>query len=93
MSLLNKVWRIVIGVSLVPAFGTLYQRLTLPEATRYTEAQKVVHEEEELKMKQDKVTIRDDRLRAPEKPVEPHAKAQFSGECVFVQRFWCILCR
>lgn len=35
------VWRIVVGVSLVPAFGTLYQRLTLPEAKRYTEAQEM----------------------------------------------------
>ena len=35
---LNLVWRIVVGVSLVPAFGTLYQRLTLPEAKRYEEA-------------------------------------------------------
>ena len=34
----NLVWRIVVGVSLVPAFGTLYQRLTLPEAKRYEEA-------------------------------------------------------
>lgn len=29
------VWRIIVGVSLIPAFGTLYQRLTLPESTRY----------------------------------------------------------
>ena len=34
-----SVWRIVVGLSLIPAFGTLYQRLTLPEATKYTEAQ------------------------------------------------------
>lgn len=32
------VWRIVVGVSLVPAFATLYQRLTLPEAKRYEDA-------------------------------------------------------
>jgi len=31
----------VIGVSLVPAFGTLYQRLTLPESTRYIASQKL----------------------------------------------------
>jgi hypothetical protein len=29
------VWRIIIALSLIPAFGTLYQRLTLPESTRY----------------------------------------------------------
>lgn len=39
------VWRIIVGISLIPAFGTLYQRLTLPEATRY-EASKRLHEEE-----------------------------------------------
>ncbi|KAJ7911896.1 hypothetical protein B0H13DRAFT_2327876 [Mycena leptocephala] len=31
--------RIVVGVSLIPAFGTLYQRLTLPESDRFKEAQ------------------------------------------------------
>ncbi|KAG9223299.1 hypothetical protein CCMSSC00406_0000012 [Pleurotus cornucopiae] len=44
-SKVDGVWRIVVGISLVPAFGTLYQRLTLPEATRY-EASKRLHEEE-----------------------------------------------
>lgn len=29
------VWRISVGLSLIPAFCTLYQRLTLPEARRY----------------------------------------------------------
>jgi len=32
---LNEVWRILVGLSLIPAFGTLYQRLTLPESNRY----------------------------------------------------------
>ncbi|KAG9119614.1 hypothetical protein FRC07_005289 [Ceratobasidium sp. 392] len=31
----KTVWRIIVGLSLVPAFGTLYQRLTLPESTRF----------------------------------------------------------
>ena len=35
------VWRIVVGLSLVPAFGTLYQRLTLPESTRYISSRKL----------------------------------------------------
>ncbi|KAH6918398.1 phosphate transporter [Coprinopsis sp. MPI-PUGE-AT-0042] len=35
------VWRIVVGISLIPAFGTLYQRLTLPESTRFEKAQKL----------------------------------------------------
>lgn len=32
-------WRIVVGLSLVPAFGTLYQRLTLAESTRFIASQ------------------------------------------------------
>lgn len=68
------VWRIVIGVSLVPAFGTLYQRLTLPESTRYTEAQRVANESDlELKLK-------DGPSCVEVKSVEPaHNKAQFAG--------------
>ncbi|KAG9007234.1 hypothetical protein FRB93_008057 [Tulasnella sp. JGI-2019a] len=38
-SKVNGVWRICVGVSLIPCAATLYQRLTLPEATRYNEAQ------------------------------------------------------
>ncbi|KAJ7628959.1 major facilitator superfamily domain-containing protein [Roridomyces roridus] len=38
-SKVDGVWRIVVGISLIPAFGTLYQRLTLPEAKRYEESQ------------------------------------------------------
>ncbi|KAJ7681559.1 inorganic phosphate transporter [Mycena rosella] len=34
-SKVDGVWRIVVGLSLVPAFATLYQRLTLPESTRF----------------------------------------------------------
>ena len=36
-------WRIVVGLSLIPAFGTLYQRLTLPESTRYISSQQFKH--------------------------------------------------
>ncbi|KAF7978454.1 hypothetical protein HWV62_652 [Athelia sp. TMB] len=39
-SKVDGVWRIVIGLSLIPAFGTLYQRLTLPESTRFIASQK-----------------------------------------------------
>ncbi|KAF7354234.1 MFS inorganic phosphate transporter [Mycena venus] len=38
-SKVDGVWRIVVGLSLIPAFGTLYQRLTLPESERFKEAQ------------------------------------------------------
>ncbi|KZT59377.1 MFS general substrate transporter [Calocera cornea HHB12733] len=34
----DGVWRIIVGLALIPAFGTLYQRLTLPESIRYTRA-------------------------------------------------------
>ena len=40
VSKVDGVWRIVVGLSLIPAFGTLYQRLTLPESTRYVESKK-----------------------------------------------------
>jgi PHS family inorganic phosphate transporter-like MFS transporter len=40
------VWRIVIGLSLIPAFATLYQRLTLPEATRFLVSQKSLADQE-----------------------------------------------
>ncbi|KAF9071836.1 phosphate transporter [Rhodocollybia butyracea] len=36
----DGVWRIVVGISLIPAFATLYQRLTMPESTRYTQAKR-----------------------------------------------------
>ncbi|KAK7063412.1 MFS inorganic phosphate transporter [Favolaschia claudopus] len=39
-SKVDGVWRIVVGLSLVPAFGTLYQRLTLAESTRFLDSQK-----------------------------------------------------
>ncbi|TFK37800.1 phosphate transporter [Crucibulum laeve] len=40
-SRVDGVWRIIIGLSLIPAFGTLYQRLTLPESTRFIASQKI----------------------------------------------------
>ncbi|KAI0744307.1 MFS general substrate transporter [Daedaleopsis nitida] len=47
-SRVDGVWRILVGLSLIPAFGTLYQRLTLPESTRFTESQKRVRDEESI---------------------------------------------
>ncbi|KAF9557370.1 MFS general substrate transporter [Agrocybe pediades] len=41
----DGVWRICIGVSLIPAFGTLYQRLTMGESKRFEDAQKLRHAE------------------------------------------------
>ncbi|EJU02959.1 MFS general substrate transporter [Dacryopinax primogenitus] len=34
----DGIWRIIVGLALIPAFGTLYQRLTLPESVRYNRA-------------------------------------------------------
>ncbi|KDQ16089.1 hypothetical protein BOTBODRAFT_31165 [Botryobasidium botryosum FD-172 SS1] len=48
----DAVWRIVVGLSLVPAFGTLYQRLTLPESKRFIESQKA-HEASTLSLEKD----------------------------------------
>ncbi|KAF8674652.1 Sugar transporter [Rhizoctonia solani] len=53
----DAVWRIVVGVSLIPAFGTLYQRLTLPESTRFSktrnaEADEAQKEDEPQKEKE-----------------------------------------
>lgn len=39
--MLTLVWRIVVGISLIPAFGTLYQRITLPESKRFISSQKL----------------------------------------------------
>ncbi|KAF5311208.1 hypothetical protein D9611_013007 [Ephemerocybe angulata] len=40
-SKVDGVWRIVVGLSLIPAFGTLYQRLTLGESSRFEASQKI----------------------------------------------------
>ncbi|KAF8630853.1 hypothetical protein AX17_005212 [Amanita inopinata Kibby_2008] len=47
ISKVDGVWRIVVGLSLIPAFGTLYQRLTLPESKRFLNSQKPIGHEEE----------------------------------------------
>lgn len=55
-SKVDGVWRIVIGLSLIPALGTLYQRLTLPESEHFKESQRQhAHEDdiEDLKKKAD----------------------------------------
>ncbi|KAJ7154322.1 inorganic phosphate transporter [Mycena crocata] len=51
-SKVDGVWRIVVGVSLVPAFATLYQRLTLPESTRFIASQDKSQDVMELKKQQ-----------------------------------------
>jgi MFS transporter, PHS family, inorganic phosphate transporter len=44
-SKVDGVWRICIGLSLVPAFGTLYQRLTLPESKKFEASRKINSQE------------------------------------------------
>ncbi|THU84757.1 MFS general substrate transporter [Dendrothele bispora CBS 962.96] len=38
VSKVDGVWRIIVGISLIPGFATLYQRLTMPESQRYKDA-------------------------------------------------------
>ncbi|KAF6749353.1 phosphate transporter [Ephemerocybe angulata] len=45
ISKVDGVWRIVVGLSLIPAFSTLYQRLTLGESARYEASKKLVDHE------------------------------------------------
>ncbi|KAF8922141.1 MFS general substrate transporter [Mucidula mucida] len=49
----DGVWRIIIGISLIPAFGTLYQRLTLPESSRFLASQKPVELDDIEKLKKE----------------------------------------
>ncbi|TEB27264.1 MFS general substrate transporter [Coprinellus micaceus] len=64
ISKVDGVWRIAVGLSLVPAFGTLYQRLTLGESTRYEKSKALdvnavgggedeIHKLKELQRKQE----------------------------------------
>lgn len=38
---LNGAWRILFGITLVPAFAVVYQRLTLPESQKFKDSRKV----------------------------------------------------
>ncbi|KAF7333079.1 MFS inorganic phosphate transporter [Mycena venus] len=68
-SKVDGVWRIVVGLSLVPAFGTLYQRLTLPESTRFVASQN--KDAEKLK-KDDAVAVTEVE---PDSPVETNKES------------------
>lgn len=78
-SKVDGVWRIVIGISLIPAFGTLYQRLTLPEAERYKRA-KDMSTDENVDLKDDaKGSTSSDRSYDVDKPnAELEQKAHFN---------------
>lgn len=91
-----SVWRIVIGLSLIPAFGTLYSRLTLKESTRFEEARKIGSDDDPvLKQKADQATVavqpvpneesdgETPTIVTPDDLVPPQSKkAQFRGELV-----------
>ena len=67
-------WRICIGVSLVPAFGTLYQRLTLPESKRFKEAQNMNADIEIVKEKEVVTSSSSDAEVEPELVRKAHFK-------------------
>jgi PHS family inorganic phosphate transporter-like MFS transporter len=46
---LNGVWRLIFGVILIPCFGTLYQRIVLPESQKYKNARALQDNPELLK--------------------------------------------
>ncbi|TDL20864.1 MFS general substrate transporter [Rickenella mellea] len=45
-SKVDGVWRIIVSLSLIPAFGTLYQRLTLAESKRYTKSRQLTENDD-----------------------------------------------
>ncbi|KAF7357135.1 Reverse transcriptase ribonuclease h [Mycena sanguinolenta] len=52
-SKVDGVWRIVVGVSLIPAFGTLYQGFTLPESDHFKESQGQAQKVNEIRLQHD----------------------------------------
>jgi len=95
--LLGLVWRIVIGLSLIPAFGTLYQRLTLPESTRYKESQKPdLIEQSDLKKEKgvDEAGVHTTESEDDEPSVPAPKKAHFQGmvPCCVECGPWCHEC-
>lgn len=73
-----SVWRICIGLSLIPAFSTLYQRLTLPESKRFQKSQQLDGESSStLKEKDVELSTSDDAV-ADTQPTKKE-KAHFKG--------------
>ncbi|KAG9011526.1 hypothetical protein FRB94_008095 [Tulasnella sp. JGI-2019a] len=64
VSKVDGVWRILVGLSLVPAAGTLYQRLTMPESTKYIESQKIWNEESAF-LKKNGITVTEKPAQTP----------------------------
>ncbi|CAE7223809.1 unnamed protein product [Rhizoctonia solani] len=53
----DAVWRIIVGLSLIPAFGTLYQRFVMPESTRFNKTRSPEVEDAEKKETQTEVRV------------------------------------
>jgi PHS family inorganic phosphate transporter-like MFS transporter len=71
------VWRIVVGLSLVPAFGTLYQRLTLAESTRFIASQK--KEEDPIAALKKQQAAEEAKAEVVDAPEAVKKKAHFKG--------------
>ncbi|EIN12160.1 MFS general substrate transporter [Punctularia strigosozonata HHB-11173 SS5] len=74
-SKVDGVWRIIVGVSLIPAFGTLYQRLTLPESTRYQRAQRDAEASDDDIAELKKKNAEDVSVREKPAPPSPSSNA------------------
>ncbi|KAH0835000.1 major facilitator superfamily domain-containing protein [Lanmaoa asiatica] len=74
VSKVDGAWRIAVGLSLVPAFGTLYQRLTLPESKRYKEAQYMTEDGDNLKAQKLSPTSSEDNVDDNQLPKKAHFK-------------------
>lgn len=64
-SKVDGAWRIIIGISLVPAFGTLYQRLTLAESRRFKASRQMEEEEDASIIEQ--LALKDQSLKLASK--------------------------
>ena len=53
-SKVDGAWRIAVGLSLIPACATLYQRLTLPESRRYEESKRIEEDDASIVSEKDK---------------------------------------
>ncbi|KAI0088458.1 MFS general substrate transporter [Irpex rosettiformis] len=78
-SKVDGVWRICVGLSLVPAFGTLYQRLRLPESTRFEEMRKVGRHVEDGDVGGDEIAELKDKKQVNESATEKEVSQESSG--------------
>jgi PHS family inorganic phosphate transporter-like MFS transporter len=89
------VWRICVGLSLIPAFGTLYQRLTLGEARRFEKSKLIDGETGEIKKEID-VEVQAVDEEEPRRKKKTHFRGEYivmSPLCVsfnLLQNSWCI---